>query len=99
MFKKTVRMALAMALAAAISLPLLAGCTTEADDSAPLRFSITYSDNPTLPFRQDWLSVTEANRIWNLDVTWEIIPNVDYNTKITSELSTGTNLDVILYRS
>jgi putative aldouronate transport system substrate-binding protein len=68
-------------------------------EEAPIKFSITYSDNPTLPFKQDWLVVTEANRLWNMDATWEIIPSMDYSTKVLSELGTETNLDVIMYLS
>jgi len=70
-----------------------------AAEEAPLKFTITYSDNPTLPFKQDWLVITEANKLWNLDATWEVIPNMDYNTKVLAELGTNTTYDVIMYLS
>lgn len=64
----------------------------------PLKFSIYYSDNPTLPFKSDWLAVTTIEKRYNTDITWEIIPSTDYNSKVSITLNTGTNTpDVILY--
>jgi putative aldouronate transport system substrate-binding protein len=64
----------------------------------PVKFTITYSDNPTLPFKQDWLVVTESNKLFNVDATWEVIPSVDYTTKILAELNDpNTKIDVMLY--
>jgi putative aldouronate transport system substrate-binding protein len=64
----------------------------------PVRFTITYSDNPTLPFKQDWLVVTESNKLFNVNATWEAIPSTDYNTKILAELNDpNTKIDVMLF--
>lgn len=95
--KKAARL-LSVMLAAIMCLSVLT-ISAYAESEAPLKFTITYSDNPTLPFKQDWLAVTEANKIWNLDATWEVIPSVDYSTKVLAELATGTSYDVIMYLS
>ena len=68
--------------------------------SGPLKFSMYYSDNATLPFKSDWLTVTEVQKRLNVDVEFEIIPIADYQTKVSLALNTGTNApDVILYQS
>jgi len=66
----------------------------------PLKFSMYYSDNATLPFKSDWLTVTTVQKRLNVDVEFEIIPIADYQTKVSLALNTGTNApDVILYQS
>lgn len=66
----------------------------------PLKITMFYSDNATLPFREDWLTVTTAEEWYNTDITWEIIPIADYSTRVSLALNTGQNApDVILYQS
>jgi len=66
----------------------------------PIKISLYYSDNATLPFRDDWLTVTEAEKMFNVDFDFEIIPIADYATKVSLALNTQTNApDVILYQS
>lgn len=66
----------------------------------PLEFSVFYSDNATLPFKDTWLTVTEIQKRTGVKVNWEIIPIADYKTKVSLALNTGTNApDVILYQS
>ena len=66
----------------------------------PIKVSMYYSDNATLPFQSDWLSINSAAENSNLDIEWEIIPIADYSTKVSLALNTGTNApDVILYQS
>lgn len=66
----------------------------------PVKIRIYYSDNATLPFRDDWLTVKEAEKMFNVEFEWEIIPIADYQTKVSLALNTGTNTpDVILYQS
>ena len=66
----------------------------------PVKFSMFYSDNATLPFKKDWLTVTEIQKRVNAEVDFEIIPIADYQTKVSLALNTGTNApDVILYQS
>src|SRR5690554_2000410 len=75
-----------------------AGAKERADK--PLEFSVFYSDNATLPFKHDWLTVTEVEKRVGVKVDWEIIPIADYQTKVSLALNTGTNApDVILYQS
>lgn len=66
----------------------------------PVKIRIYYSDNATLPFREDWLAVTTAEKMFNVDFEFEVIPIADYSTKVSLALNTGTNVpDVILYQS
>ncbi len=68
--------------------------------AGPLSFSVFYSDNATLPFKSDWLTVQEAQKRVGANVEWEIIPIADYQTKVSLALNTQTNApDVILYQS
>ena len=65
-----------------------------------MEFSVFYSDNATLPFKDTWLTVTEIQKRTGVKVNWEIIPIADYKTKVSLALNTGTNApDVILYQS
>lgn len=76
---------------------------SEASDASkseePLKISMFYSDNATLPFRKDWLTVQEVQKRFNVDINFEIIPNTDYQTKVSIALNSGNNVpDVILYQ-
>ncbi len=73
--------------------------TTTTDSSAPIKFTVTYSDNATLPFKPDWLSIQEIQKRVNADINFEIIPIADYTAKIATMLNTNTAPDVVLYRS
>lgn len=96
-----------MFLFLAISLSLtsiFASGSKEVDSSivndGPIEISMYYSDNATLPFKSDWLSINEAEKDSNLDIEWEVIPIADYSTKVSLSLNTGTNApDVILYQT
>ncbi len=81
---------------AAIMLLGLASFSAAAEQ--PLEISLYYADNPTLPFRQDWPTIVEAEKKFNVKLTFEPIPAQDYPTKTGLVLSTGENApDVILY--
>ena len=74
------------------------GSTSESE--GPLKISMFYSDNATLPFKSDWLIVQEAQKRANAQIEWEVIPIADYQTKVSLALNTGSNApDVILYQS
>lgn len=95
--KKTLLVALLVLVF--LSFSLLAAGVKETS-SGPIAFSVFYSDNATLPFKGDWLTVTEVQKRVNAKVEFEIIPIVDYQTKVSLALNTGTNApDVILYQS
>ena len=65
----------------------------------PIEISMYYSDNPTLPFMDTWLALTETAKLANVDVTVEAIPNSDFSTKVSLALNTLENCpDVILYQ-
>lgn len=66
----------------------------------PLKFTVYYSDNATLPFKKDWLVIQEVEKRYNVNIEFEVIPIADYQTKVSLALNTGTNApDVILYQS
>lgn len=74
--------------------------TEETKTEDPVKIKIFYSDNATLPFQEDWLTVKEAEKRFNVDFEFEVIPIADYQTKVSLALNTGTNApDVILYQS
>ncbi|MDR3166929.1 MAG: extracellular solute-binding protein, partial [Treponema sp.] len=69
------------------------------DAQRPLQISMYYSDNSTLPFRSDWLTVQKLEGLYNVKINWEIIPMGDYATKVSLALNSGNTPDVILYQS
>ena len=93
--KKTLLVALLVLVSLSFS---LFGAGVKETTSGPIAFSVFYSDNATLPFKHDWLTVTEVQKRVNAKVEFEVIPIVDYQTKVSLALNTGTNApDVILY--
>lgn len=95
--KKTLLVALLVLVSLSFS---LFGAGVKETTSGPIAFSVFYSDNATLPFKHDWLTVTEVQKRVNAEVEFEVIPIVDYQTKVSLALNTGTNApDVILYQS
>jgi putative aldouronate transport system substrate-binding protein len=70
-----------------------------ADAQKPLEISMYYSDNSTLPFRNDWLTVRKLEELYKVKINWEIIPMGDYATKVSLALNSGNTPDVILYQN
>ncbi len=95
--------ALAILLLVCMVLPIFAQGAKEekaAASTAPLKISVFYSDNSTLPFKEDWLTVKTIEERYNVDLEFEIIPIADYKTKVSLALNTYNNApDVILYQS
>jgi putative aldouronate transport system substrate-binding protein len=56
--------------------------------SGPIAFSAFYSDNATLPFSR-LVTVTEVQKRVNAKVEFEVIPIVDYQTKVSLALNTA----------
>lgn len=79
------------------------GTADNSTDTAkdPIKISMYYADNPTLPYMDSWLTVVETAKLANIDLTVEAIPTgSDYTTKVALALNTGENCpDVILYQS
>ncbi len=101
MKRTTTTVILTVLMAAAAPLSVWASGAPEAKSSTtgPIEFSMFYMDNATLPFKQDWLTVTEAQKRLGAKIDFEIIPIADYMTKVSLALNTGTNApDVILDR-
>lgn len=67
----------------------------------PIKITMYYADNPTLPYMDSWLTVVETAKLANIDLTIEAIPTgTDYTTKVALALNTGENCpDVILYQT
>lgn len=94
--------ALAVLLLVCMILPIFAQGAKEeaAAANAPLKITVFYSDNATLPFKEDWLTVKTIEERYNVDLQFEIIPIADYKTKVSLALNTYNNApDVILYQS
>lgn len=70
---------------------------SETEAEAPIEFTMTYADNPTFPFNQDWLAIKEAQKFVNAKITFEVIPYNDYESKITLLMNSGTAPDVVSY--
>ncbi len=82
------------------NLVALGGSEAKTPDSEPVEISLYYSDNATLPFKEDWLTVQEAAKRTNSVLNFEPIPIADYTTKVSLALNTQNNApDVILYQS
>jgi len=64
-----------------------------------VEISLYYSDNATLPFKADWLTIKESEKRTNTKLNFEPIPIADYGTKVSLALNTGNTPDVILYRT
>lgn len=72
----------------------------EKKSEKPIEITLYYSDNATLPFREDWLTIQEVQKKFNAKLKFEPIPIADYQTKVSLALNTGNNApDVILYQS
>lgn len=73
---------------------------TEAPAAEPIKITMYYSDNPTLPYMDSWLAMVETAKLANIDLTVEAIPNgSDFTTKVSLALNTLENCpDVILYQ-
>jgi putative aldouronate transport system substrate-binding protein len=71
-----------------------------AGTAKPLEITMFYYDNATLPFKSDWLTLTESQKRYNLKINWEVIPTGDYATKVSLVLNSGVNApDAILYQN
>lgn len=72
-----------------------------AQGEEPIQITLYYSDNATLPFQEDWLTVKTIEEKFNVDLVFEVIPIADYATKVSTALNVGGNTvpDVILYQT
>ncbi len=92
-------------LALALTVMMILSCASfaavaETTSEEPIKITLYYSDNATLPFQEDWLAVQTIEEQFNVDFTFEVIPIADYSTKVSLALNTGTNTpDVILYQT
>ena len=77
-----------------------ANTESSAGAAGPVEISIAYTDNPTLPFRHDWLTIRKVEEYFNAKIRWDVIPSTDYSTVTQLYLNTGVNApDVILWQS
>lgn len=77
-----------------------ASTTADVPTDDRITIKVAYSDNPTLPFKADWVAVQQVEELANVDLEFDIIPSSDYSTKVSLYLNTQENIpDVILYQS
>ena len=73
-------------LLAAMMLLALCSLTVHADE-APIKITIYYSDNSTLPYKDDWRVISYLEEKFNVDMVFEPIPMTEYATKVTNVLN------------
>ncbi|NLE69980.1 MAG: ABC transporter substrate-binding protein, partial [Clostridiales bacterium] len=64
-----------------LALMMMLGLVSFASAEAPIEISLYYSDNATLPFRQDWPVIVALEKQYNVKLNFEPIPMGDYGTK------------------
>ncbi len=107
---KILRKILAMTLALVLVFSLAACAATPTEtttpdeggevSSEPIEISFSFSDNATLPYREDWPILVEIQEQNNVIMDIEPIPIADYTTKVSLYLNSGQNApDVILGQS
>lgn len=68
--------------------------------SGRIHVSMYYADNPTLPWKDDWLAAQKTAEICGLELEVEAIPSAELGTKVSLALNTQQNCpDVILYQT
>lgn len=84
----------------ATSTPAPGGTTSTPEaPKEPIKISLAYSDNPTLPFKADWPVITEIQKRTNTELKFEVIPSNDFQTKVSLMLNSGKNTtDVVLWQ-
>lgn len=88
---------LSIALAIALVLSVFMFGAVASNSEAPITISLYYSDNSTLPFQEDWMTIQTIQEKYNVKLNFEPIPIADFTTKVGLALSTGENApDVIL---
>ena len=68
------------------SLMLLSQIPVMAEET-PITISLHYSDNPTLPFREDWPALRVIQEKNNVRLNIEALPMADFGTKVSLALS------------
>ena len=86
--------------------PAAGSGTSEPSDDAPnasdglIHVSMYYADNPTLPWKDDWLAAQKTAEICGLELEVEAIPSAELGTKVSLALNTQQNCpDVIQYQT
>ena len=64
---------------------LLSLCSFAAAED-PIKISIYYSDNSTLPYREDWRVISYLEETYNVDLVFEPIPMTEYAVKVSNVL-------------
>ncbi len=71
---------------------------TEEVATEPVAITISYPDNPTLPYEETWSAFVETSANANIELTIEPIPTSEYATIASLALNTGENLtDAYMY--
>ena len=64
---------------------LLSLCSFAAAED-PIKISIYYSDNSTLPYREDWRVISYLEETYNVDLVFEPIPMTESAVKVSNVL-------------
>lgn len=84
-------------LALLLAVLMVLGVAPVMANEAPIEISVYYSDNATLPFREDWAALVAIQQKYNVKLNIQPIPIADYQSKVGLALSTGENApDVIV---
>ena len=70
--------------------------TAEQAQQETLQVSILYNDNPSFPFRSDWLVLNEIRERQNVELEFMVVPNDDYGTRMRILLHAGDAPDIIM---
>jgi len=63
--------------------------------STPMQVTLLYNDNPSYPFQQNWLPITEFKKRMNVDLVCQVVPTADYTAKKQLLLNSGSVPDIL----
>lgn len=66
------------------------------ENEKPIKFTMTYSDNPTFPFDANWMPINKVQELYNAEIEFQVYPISEYNNKVTLSLNTGNPPDVMM---
>lgn len=88
------RRLLSMLLIALLALGIAAPSVAE---EAPMKISMLFPDNATMPFTEDWLVIKETEKRLNVELEYVVVPFSDYSEKVQLMMTSGDAPDVIMY--
>ena len=70
------------------------------ENAIPLDITIAFPENAHIPFNEDWLSIKEIEKRYNVNLIFEVIPEEEYQNYVSGALNTSGNIDpdIMLYQ-